>query len=132
MLCDDCQSFWLTAAKIKAVYLSNADGSVIWTQHVSKLRCTAGAIKSKIAAISPRCSICVCIWFSLTVSERSRIPLPAFCELELQLDKDQNRPILRTKFVDGNNQDVVPSRIIAMYDKESDDGMADNYARGFL
>jgi hypothetical protein len=125
MICDDCKSFWLTAAKTKAVYLSDTDASVIWTQHVSKLRCTAGAIKSKLATISPRCSICVCIWFSLTVSERSRIPVSALCELELHLDKEQNRPSFRARFVDYNDQDVVPSRMIAMYDKESDDGMTE-------
>jgi hypothetical protein len=45
--------------------------------------------------------------------------------LELHLDKEQNKPSLRAWFIDDGGHDVVPSRMIAMYDKESDDGMAD-------
>ena len=123
MICDVCYSFWLRAILNGTIQLSEI-GSVVWTQHRDLLQCTAGQIKSKLDPAQPRCSICVCIWFGLTDAERSSLPAAAACELELQLDQVQNKPSLRAKFIDRDGHDIVPSRLIAMYEKESDDGMA--------
>jgi hypothetical protein len=103
------------------------DGTVSWKEFVYILSCNIEIIRAKLQTAFPRCSICVCIWYTLTNKERDFLPRDARCVLELHLGQGQKKPILKAKFIPSDQRLAMtllaPSRTIAMFDRESDYGI---------
>jgi len=121
MICDDCLGFWGNAATSGNIRVGD-DGQVTWAKYSASLADNARCIESKVQRVTPRCSVCTCIWFSLTENERSKLRGSATCVLSLHVNDGENKPVLNVKFVDEREQDLVPFRMIALFAKESDDG----------
>jgi hypothetical protein len=125
MICNDCQGFWDSAASSGAIRISKHDDSIEWSRYSKTLHRNAADLEMSINQATPRCSICVCAWYSLTESERKSLSKKALPLLDLHFAPTQTKPTLRVKFVDedGTN-DEIPTRTVAIFDRESNNGMA--------
>jgi hypothetical protein len=67
--------------------------------------------------------MCVSARFSLTESEYARLPIAAYFVFELFVDQDQGKPTLKAKVVDRKGKEIVNSRMIAILERETKDGI---------